>query len=119
MDQNQATNQTIDNDLQKAIDDITNTTNVDPVFSDPVAAPSSVPEGGVLQQESFHEQVQAQVEPVFGKDRRPGPDFGVDRARFRDGKARRDDERRPVFRGQGNSGKRVSGQHAAVQGVFR
>ena len=32
-------------DLQKAIDDITNTTNVDPVFSDPVAAPSSVPEG--------------------------------------------------------------------------
>lgn len=38
-------NQTVDNDLQKAIDDITNTTNVDPVFSDPVAAPSSVPEG--------------------------------------------------------------------------
>lgn len=34
-----------DNDLQKAIDDITNTTNIDPVFSDPVAAPSSVPEG--------------------------------------------------------------------------
>ena len=42
MDQNQPT---VDNDLQKAIDDITNTTNVDPVFSDPVAAPSSVPEG--------------------------------------------------------------------------
>lgn len=41
MDQNQS----VDNDLQKAIDDITNTTNVDPVFSDPVAAPSSVPEG--------------------------------------------------------------------------
>ena len=38
-------NQTSDNDLQKAIDDITNTTNTDPVFSDPVAAPSSVPEG--------------------------------------------------------------------------
>ena len=38
-------NQTVDNDLQKAIDDITNTTNADPVFSDPVAAPSSVPEG--------------------------------------------------------------------------
>ena len=38
-------NQTVDNDLQKAIDDITNTTSVDPVFSDPVAAPSSVPEG--------------------------------------------------------------------------
>lgn len=40
MDQNQS-----NNDLQKAIDDITNTTSVDPVFSDPVAAPSSVPEG--------------------------------------------------------------------------
>ena len=38
-------NQTIDSDLQKAIDDITKTTSVDPVFSDPVAAPSSVPEG--------------------------------------------------------------------------
>jgi len=38
-------NQTVDNDLQKAIDNITNNTNVDPVFSDPVAAPSSVPEG--------------------------------------------------------------------------
>lgn len=42
MDQNQTVE---DNDLQKAIDDITNTTNTDPVFSDPVAAPSSVPEG--------------------------------------------------------------------------
>ena len=42
MDQTQTT---VDNDLQKAIDDITNTTNIDPVFSDPVAAPSSVPEG--------------------------------------------------------------------------
>ena len=42
MDQNQPT---VDNDLQKAIDDITNTTSTDPVFSDPVAAPSSVPEG--------------------------------------------------------------------------
>ena len=38
-------NQTVDNDLQKAIDDITNKTSIDPVFSDPVAAPSSVPEG--------------------------------------------------------------------------
>ncbi|MBQ1298633.1 hypothetical protein IIY24_02240 [Candidatus Saccharibacteria bacterium] len=37
-------NQTVDNDLQKAIDDITNTTSIDPVFSDPVAAPSSIPE---------------------------------------------------------------------------
>ena len=35
----------VDNDLQKAIDDITNTTSTDPVFSDPVAAPSTVPEG--------------------------------------------------------------------------
>ena len=42
MDQNQPS---VDNDLQKAIDDITNTTSTDPVFSDPVAAPSSVPEG--------------------------------------------------------------------------
>ncbi|MDO4611414.1 MAG: hypothetical protein Q4B34_00920, partial [Candidatus Saccharibacteria bacterium] len=31
-------NPTIDNDLQKAIDDITNTTNSDPIFADPVAA---------------------------------------------------------------------------------
>ena len=38
-------NQTVDDSLQKAIDDITNTTNSDPVFSDPVAAPSSIPEG--------------------------------------------------------------------------
>lgn len=48
MDQNQTTDNqsaSVDNDLQKAIDNITNTTNVDPVFSDPVAAPSSVPEG--------------------------------------------------------------------------
>ena len=37
--------QNVDNDLQKAIDDITKTTSVDPVFSDPVAAPSSIPEG--------------------------------------------------------------------------
>ena len=42
---NQVLDQATNNDLQKAIDDITNTTNVDPVFSDPVAAPSSVPEG--------------------------------------------------------------------------
>ena len=47
MDKNQTMeNQaSVDNDLQKAIDNITNTTNADPVFSDPVAAPSSVPEG--------------------------------------------------------------------------
>ncbi|MBP5648088.1 hypothetical protein J6X04_02275 [Candidatus Saccharibacteria bacterium] len=45
MDQTQTTNSNVDNDLQKAIDDIANTTSIDPVFSDPVAAPSSVPEG--------------------------------------------------------------------------
>ena len=50
MDQNQtqftdSQSAGVDNDLQKAIDDITSNTNVDPVFSDPVAAPSSIPEG--------------------------------------------------------------------------
>ena len=39
-------NQDIDSDLQKAIDDITNTEKEEPVFADPVAAPSSVPEDG-------------------------------------------------------------------------
>lgn len=43
--QNQPVDPSVDNDLQKAIDNITNNTNVDPVFSDPVAAPSSIPEG--------------------------------------------------------------------------
>ena len=43
--QNQTADPSVDNDLQKAIDNITNNTNVDPVFSDPVAAPSSIPEG--------------------------------------------------------------------------
>ena len=39
-------NQTTDNDdLQKAIEDIAGATKNDPVFSDPVAAPSTVPEG--------------------------------------------------------------------------
>ena len=33
---------TIDNDLQKAIDDITNNTNTDPAFSEPVATPAPV-----------------------------------------------------------------------------
>lgn len=36
--------QQVEDDLQKAINDITNNTNQDPMFSDPVAAPSSVPE---------------------------------------------------------------------------
>ncbi|MBQ8985547.1 hypothetical protein IJ076_03350 [Candidatus Saccharibacteria bacterium] len=35
-------NTSVDNDLQKAIDDITKTTNSDPLFSDPVAAPAPV-----------------------------------------------------------------------------
>ena len=34
---------TVDNDLQKAIDDITKTTDADPIFSDPVAAPTPMP----------------------------------------------------------------------------
>lgn len=38
-------NSTASDDLQKAIDDITKSTIQDPVFADPVAAPSSVPEG--------------------------------------------------------------------------
>ena len=66
MDQTNQT--TVDNDLQKAIDDITNTTNIDPVFSDPVAAPSSVPEGdtGELGEPvgPFPEPVVATVEPA-------------------------------------------------------
>ena len=33
---------TVDDDLQKAIDDITKTTDADPIFSDPVAAPAPV-----------------------------------------------------------------------------
>ena len=44
MDENQST----DNDLQKAIDNINNNNsdnNAEPTFSEPVAAPSSVPEG--------------------------------------------------------------------------
>ena len=48
-------NPTVDNDLQKAIDDITNNTNQDPVFTDPVAAPAadepvekSAPAGGPI-----------------------------------------------------------------------
>ena len=35
-------NTSVDNDLQKAIDDITKTTNGDPLFADPVAAPAPV-----------------------------------------------------------------------------
>ncbi len=43
MQQDQTTADNID--LQTAIDGIASATNIDPVFSDPVAAPSSVPEG--------------------------------------------------------------------------
>ena len=35
-------NTTVDNDLQKAIDDITKSANSDPLFADPVAAPAPV-----------------------------------------------------------------------------
>ncbi|MBQ6150037.1 hypothetical protein IJI86_03670 [Candidatus Saccharibacteria bacterium] len=35
----------VDNDLQKAIDDITKTTSGDPLFADPVAAPAPAPVG--------------------------------------------------------------------------
>lgn len=38
-------NKNVDDELQKAIDDINNTTSVDPMFSDPIAAPSTIPEG--------------------------------------------------------------------------
>lgn len=38
-------NTSVDNDLQKAIDDITKTTNGDPLFADPVAAPAPAPVG--------------------------------------------------------------------------
>ena len=33
-------NTSVDNDLQKAIDDITKSTSGDPLFADPVAAPA-------------------------------------------------------------------------------
>ena len=38
-------NTSVDNDLQKAIDDITKSTNGDPLFADPVAAPAPAPIG--------------------------------------------------------------------------
>ena len=50
-------NQTVDNDLQKAIDNITNTTNADPVFSDPIAAPSTI-------SEEYVEELNNPVEPI-------------------------------------------------------
>ena len=82
MDQNQTT---VDNDLQKAIDDITNTTNGDPVFSDPVAAPSSVPEGdtGELQEpvgpfpEPTVEMAPPAPEPIAPIEPVNIPDLGV------------------------------------------
>ena len=59
-------NPTVDNDLQKAIDDITKNTNADPVFSDPVAAPSSIPEGD-------SGNMSAQVGPIGGIKPAPRP----------------------------------------------
>ena len=38
-------NKNVDDELQKAIDDINKTTSVDPMFTDPIAAPSTIPEG--------------------------------------------------------------------------
>ncbi len=38
-------NTSVDNDLQKAIDDITKTTSGDPLFADPVATPAPAPVG--------------------------------------------------------------------------
>lgn len=61
-------NQTVDNDLQKAIDNITNTTNADPVFSDPVAAPSSVPEGYV---EELSNPIGPLSEPIADQNQDP------------------------------------------------
>ena len=43
MDQNQVT---ADDELQKAINEISGMPSVDPTFSDPIAAPSTLPEGG-------------------------------------------------------------------------
>lgn len=60
MDQNQI----VDNELQKAIDEITNTTSVDPTFSDPVAAPSTLPEDAEM----------GPIEPV-GPFPAPEPNF--------------------------------------------
>ena len=63
-------NQTVDNDLQKAIDDIANTTNTDPVFSDPVAAPSSVPEGDTG-------ELAEAIGPFPAPEPEPAPTVGV------------------------------------------
>ena len=80
MDQNQPINNqpaSVDNDLQKAIDDIANNTNVDPVFSDPVAAPSSVPEGdtGELGEAvgPFPEPPKVEVPPAPVSEPTPAP----------------------------------------------
>ena len=43
MDQNQLN---ADDELQKAINEISGVPSVDPTFSDPIAAPSTLPEGG-------------------------------------------------------------------------
>ena len=74
-------NTTVDNDLQKAIDDITNNANTDPVFSDPVAAPSSVPEGddGALAEPvgPFPEPQPTMPTPPFDPAAMPNPDAPI------------------------------------------
>ena len=79
-------NQTVDNDLQKAIDDITNTTSTDPVFSDPVAAPSSIPEDdtgelsepvGPFPEEAKVEMVAPAPEPIAPLESVNIPDLSV------------------------------------------
>ena len=79
-------NQTVDNDLQKAIDDITNTTSTDPVFSDPVAAPSSIPEGdtgelsepvGPFPEEPKVEMVAPAPEPIAPLESVNIPELGI------------------------------------------
>lgn len=71
MDQNTS----VDNDLQKAIDDITNKTNVDPVFSDPVAAPSSIPENdtGTIEPNGPFPDPVPEPEPVLETPSIPEP----------------------------------------------
>ncbi len=63
--------QDIDNDLQKAIDDITNTEkDEEPVFADPVAAPSTVPDGAA-------DEMSDPIGPFEETPIAPIPDLGV------------------------------------------
>lgn len=68
-------NTSVDNDLQKAIDDITKSTNGDPLFSDPVAAPvGPFPVGTPMPAMPMPEPV-APAEPVSApvEDIKPSP----------------------------------------------